>query len=122
MGEKAWAATRRTCAQVMTGCFGDSLYGGIDLRVAPDYRRHTVLEVNAFGDLLPGVMSDGLDTYASEISEFIRQGRPQNSTPCATSVPSVSVVNLPGEATTTETQRTQRTHRENRNLPLRLAK
>jgi len=67
MGRLAWAAARRTCEQVMTKCFPDSLYAGIDLRIAPGFERHSVLEVNAFGDLLPEVFCDGLDTYATEI-------------------------------------------------------
>ena len=37
----------------MTTCFPKSLYAGIDLRISPDYQHHQVLEVNAFGDLLP---------------------------------------------------------------------
>jgi hypothetical protein len=67
MGETAWALARRTCEQLMTDCFPESLYAGVDLRIAPDFRRHSVLEVNAFGDLIPGVLCEGLDTYATEI-------------------------------------------------------
>jgi hypothetical protein len=33
-------------------------------------RRHYVLEVNAFGDLLRGVEADGLDPYAFEIARL----------------------------------------------------
>jgi len=74
MEDCAWAEARRTCEQVMTNCFPKSLYAGIDLRIAPGYQRHSVLEVNAFGDLIPEVFYDGLDTYETEIcaaqSEF----------------------------------------------------
>lgn len=66
MGVAAWAAARRTCQQA-AACFPASLYAGIDLLIAPGYRRHAVLEVNAFGDLLPGVLHDGVDTYTAEI-------------------------------------------------------
>jgi hypothetical protein len=66
MGDAAWAGARRTCEQAMA-CFPDSLYAGIDLLIATDYRHHAVLEVNAFGDLLPGALWDGVDTYTAEI-------------------------------------------------------
>jgi hypothetical protein len=66
MGENAWAAALATCERAM-GCFPGSHYAGIDLLIAAGFRRHAVLEVNAFGDLLPGVLRDGLDTYAAEL-------------------------------------------------------
>lgn len=68
IGSAGWATVQRTCERVMTTCFPRSLYAGIDVRISPDYRHHQVLEVNAFGDLLPGVLHDGRDTYASEIA------------------------------------------------------
>ena len=67
IGSVGWAAIQRTCEQVMTTCFPRSLYAGIDLRISPDYQHHQVLEVNAFGDLLPEVLCEGRDTYESEI-------------------------------------------------------
>jgi hypothetical protein len=48
--------------------FPGSLYAGIDLLFTPGFRRHYVLETNAFGDLLPGVTNAGLDTYAAELA------------------------------------------------------
>ncbi len=48
-------------------CFPHSLYAGIDLLFAPGLRRHAVLELNAFGDLLPGTLHEGRDTYTAEI-------------------------------------------------------
>ena len=56
MGPEAWEGAMGTCEPVMR-CFPGSLYAGIDLLITPDFRRHAVLEVNAFGDLLPGVLS-----------------------------------------------------------------
>jgi hypothetical protein len=66
MGPDSWAAARETCEKAMA-CFPGCLYGGIDLLVAPGYRRHAVLEVNAFGDLLPGASWAGHDTYTAEL-------------------------------------------------------
>lgn len=74
IGSDGWAAIQRTCERVMTVCFPRSLYAGIDLRISPDYRHHHVLEVNAFGDLLPDVFFDGKDTYESEL---LAQTNPQ---------------------------------------------
>jgi hypothetical protein len=66
MGLAAWEAARRTC-ELAAAVFPGSLHLGVDLLVAPGFRRHAVLEGNAFGDLLPGVLSEGADTYEAEI-------------------------------------------------------
>ena len=77
MGEAAWRAAIATCERAMTDAFPGSLHGGVDLLVAADFRRHAVLEVNAFGDLLPGVACGGADTYAAEVAAVLaaRGGR-----------------------------------------------
>ena len=54
-------------AQAALRCFPRSLYAGIDLMFAPGLRRHAILELNAFGDLLPGTLREGQDTYTAEI-------------------------------------------------------
>lgn len=56
-----------TCAAVAR-CFPGSLHVGVDLMFSPDWRRHAVAEVNAFGDLLPGLLVRGRDTYAAELA------------------------------------------------------
>ena len=66
VGRAVWDAAMRNCELAME-CFPGSLYAGIDLLFTPDYRRQVVLEVNAFGDLLPGVFWQGLETYAAEL-------------------------------------------------------
>ena len=53
MGDEAWRLARRTCERAAS-VFPGSLLLGIDLLIAPDYRRFAVLEANAFGGLLPG--------------------------------------------------------------------
>jgi len=40
---------------------------GIDLLFEPGLRAHRVLEANAFGDLLPGLVRDGVDVYGWQI-------------------------------------------------------
>ncbi|MFD5718093.1 STM4014 family protein [Streptomyces sp. NPDC127036] len=55
-------------------CFPGTLCVGVDLLPAIGWRRFTVGEVNAFGDLLPrltglpGSGAEGLDTYAAQVA------------------------------------------------------
>jgi len=35
-----------------------------------------ILEMNAFGDLLPGISDVGMDTYQAEIDAIIKQHEP----------------------------------------------
>jgi hypothetical protein len=79
MGEANWGDAMSTCERAMR-CFPDSLHGGIDLLVSGDFRRHAVLEVNAFGDLLPGVTCDGRATYGAQIEAVIGSGNDRNAT------------------------------------------
>ena len=67
LGPEAWAAAMATCERAMRS-FPGSLYAGIDLLIRNDYRRHAVLEVNAFGDLLPNVWHNRESTYDAELS------------------------------------------------------
>lgn len=68
----AWDAAQATCERAMAS-FPGSLHGGVDLLIAPDFRSHAVLEINAFGDLLPGILYEGYDTYQSEILAVLEQ-------------------------------------------------
>lgn len=61
-----------TCRRV-AALFPRSLYLGIDLVFTPSFRRHAVLELNAFGDLLPGVLHLGQDTYTAELTAATRR-------------------------------------------------
>src|SRR5262245_12151275 len=70
IGQARWDAAMRNCELAME-CFPESLYGGVDLLFTPDYRRQAVIEVNAFGDLLPGVFWQGQDTFTSELLSII---------------------------------------------------
>ncbi len=64
-GAASWEAAMRTCAEVAR-CFPRSLHVGVDLMFRSGWRQHAVAEVNAFGDLLPG-----LDTYDVEIASLL---------------------------------------------------
>ncbi len=66
MGHVAWDSVLQTCERVAL-IFPESLYLGIDLLIPIRFKQSLVLEVNAFGDLLPDITHNGLDTYATEI-------------------------------------------------------
>lgn len=63
----AWDQVLGSCERA-AGVVPESLYAGVDLVISPGFRRHAVLEINAFGDLLPGVLFEGLDAYAAELA------------------------------------------------------
>lgn len=66
-GSDAYDGALQTCVRVAQ-CFPRTLHVGVDLMFSPDWRRHVVAEVNAFGDLLPGLVVDGRDTYGEQIA------------------------------------------------------
>ncbi|MET7740947.1 STM4014 family protein [Streptomyces sp. NPDC005385] len=67
----AWALD---ISERAAACFPGTLCVGVDLLPAIGWRRFTVGEVNAFGDLLPrltglpGSGAEGLDTYAAQVA------------------------------------------------------
>ena len=67
-----WQKMTSTCEQA-AGLFPNSLYCGVDLMILPDWQQHAVLEINAFGDLLPGILWNGMDTYTSEVKAILRR-------------------------------------------------
>jgi glutathione synthase/RimK-type ligase-like ATP-grasp enzyme len=77
--EFAWNSCRRI-AQV----FPRSFYFGIDLLFHPGFQRHAIMEVNAFGDLLPGITFHGHDTYRREL--LASRNRDEQET-CAQALP-----------------------------------
>jgi D-alanine-D-alanine ligase-like ATP-grasp enzyme len=67
---------KRTC-EAAAALFPNSLYCGIDLLIRPDYQQHAILEINAFGDLLPGTTWNGFDTYTSEVQAMLKKVKVQ---------------------------------------------
>ncbi|WOO39355.1 STM4014 family protein [Rubellicoccus peritrichatus] len=53
-------------AEQAAACFRNSLYAGVDIMFNRRGQPY-VLEINAFGDLLPGILHEGLDTYTTEV-------------------------------------------------------
>jgi len=69
MDEGAWDRLRETCAHVAS-LFPASFALGIDVLLRPDFHRHAVLEINAFGDLLLQECDAGEDTYSAILSAW----------------------------------------------------
>lgn len=58
-------------------CFPRTLLAGVDVAVHASFRRVAVLEVNAFGDLLPGALHEGQDTYAAQVQAVLQRLAPE---------------------------------------------
>ena len=67
MPDSAWQEAMQVC-EAAAAAFPHSLYVAVDLLVAPSLSRFAVAEVNAFGDLLPNLLHDGRDSYATELA------------------------------------------------------
>ena len=67
--EASWDAAMASCVAVQreSGAF----HVGIDLMFEPGLRAHRVIEGNAFGDLLPNLVRDGLDVYGWQIARLV---------------------------------------------------
>lgn len=80
----SWASALAICEEA-AACFPDTHCVGVDLLPARGWRRFAVCEVNAFGDLLPGLTglagrgAEGLDTYAAQLAALPARRRPQTA-------------------------------------------
>ncbi|MGP4023694.1 STM4014 family protein [Actinomadura sp. 3N407] len=72
LGEDGWERALDVCARA-AACFPGSPMVGVDLLVCMGLKRFAVAEVNAFGDLLPGLTglpggpAEGVDTYTAQV-------------------------------------------------------
>jgi hypothetical protein len=67
---ESWEAAMHSCEKVMH-CFPNSLCSGVDLLFTPGFTRHALIEVNAWGDLLPGALHENQTTYKAQIDAAI---------------------------------------------------
>jgi glutathione synthase/RimK-type ligase-like ATP-grasp enzyme len=85
LGAVRWEQALDVCARA-AACFPGSLMVGVDLLVEAGLRRFLVGEVNAFGDLLPGLTglpggpAEGIDTYTAQV----RAALARQAAPCGT--------------------------------------
>lgn len=66
MTSQAFEHLLETCRRV-SRVFPKSLYLGLDVLVGRDYRRHWVLEANAFGDFIKGAIAGGKTPHDAEL-------------------------------------------------------
>lgn len=64
--EDVWQSINRSVTDVLK-LFPRSLYAGLDVIVPKGSKRPVILEVNAFGDLLPNIFFEGNESYGTEI-------------------------------------------------------
>ncbi|GII91173.1 STM4014 family protein [Sinosporangium siamense] len=77
LGDRGWQHLLRVCGEA-AACFPGSLRVGVDLMVSSDWRTLAVAEVNAFGDLLPGLPDlEGRDqdTYTAQVRTILNGWR-----------------------------------------------
>jgi len=67
--QASWDAAMETCVAVQRA--SGAFHVGIDLMFEPGLRAHRVIEGNAFGDLLPNLVRDGLDVYGWQIARLV---------------------------------------------------
>lgn len=69
IGPERWeeALNRATAAARL---YPEALCVGVDLLISPE-RGPVLLEINAFGDLLPGILWRGLDTYGAQVQAML---------------------------------------------------
>lgn len=95
-----WAEALDICERA-AACFPRTLCVGVDLLPAIGWRRFTVGEVNAFGDLLPrltglpGSGAEGMDTYAAQIAA-VRSRTATTAAPLPASAPAQEPAQAPG--------------------------
>lgn len=63
----------KALAEKAAASFPASLYIGMDVLVSHDLSRIKILEANAFGDLLPGILHRGESTYEAEVKAMLRK-------------------------------------------------
>ena len=72
VGEAVWQQVQQQCEQAVA-LFPNTLYAGVDLLFTSNWKNTYILELNAFGDLLPTVRDNGVDTYEAEIEATLAQ-------------------------------------------------
>lgn len=76
LGPRGWERALEACSGA-AACFPGSLSAGVDLMIGVGWRNVAVAEVNAFGDLLPGLTgmpgggAEGLDAYDAQVRAIL---------------------------------------------------
>jgi len=72
LGPQKWEEAGEI-ARAAAACFPSCHYVAVDLMVDTSCNQFAVAETNAFGDLLPRVEYEGMDTYTYELATFLKQ-------------------------------------------------
>lgn len=72
LGEGRWQGVEETLMRAIVP-FPASRFAGADVAFSPSYEHHAVLELNAWGDLLPGVLHEGRDSYEDQIQSVLAE-------------------------------------------------
>ncbi len=70
IGIEKWQSLHDLATQAVQ-TLPNTLYAGVDVLLSSNYKQQYVLETNAFGDLLPHVLRDDLDTYQATVKAAI---------------------------------------------------
>ena len=73
MPTPTWDAAIADCERALR-LFPNSLMAGVDLMFGAGFRGHAILELNAWGDLLPTVWREGEDAYGAQIEAVRSDG------------------------------------------------
>ena len=73
IGEEQWDRILTLCEQALAICFPGTLYAGFDVLIEPNFRTPRIIEVNAFGDLLPRLLHEGRSTYEWEVLSALQR-------------------------------------------------
>lgn len=66
IGEEKWKSLENQVIQTVN-CFDKVCVSGVDILLTPNFKKSVIIEVNAFGDLLPNVFNkEGLTTYEKQ--------------------------------------------------------
>ncbi len=70
LGDGVWTEAINTCEQA-AATFPKCHYIAVDLMISSSMESVAVAEVNAFGDLLPNLLSHGQDSYEAELATWL---------------------------------------------------
>lgn len=70
LGEAGWSKVTAECERVASA-FARCAVLGVDVMLSPNLQDVSVIEANAFGDLLPNIESEGDDTYTAMLRSLV---------------------------------------------------
>ena len=88
MPKHAWQSLEDTARKV-AGIFPKSFHLALDIAVHKDFEKHSVLEINAFGDFLQNIEYQGMNSYRWELERF--HLKHSASAPIPSSSPEISL-------------------------------